>query len=50
MRAVRALCDRVIVLNSGREIAAGAPQETLARPEVVEIYLGAASARVEQLT
>lgn len=50
VRAVRALCDRVIVLNSGREIAAGAPQETLARPEVVEIYLGAASARVEQLT
>lgn len=43
VRAVRELCDRVIVLNSGREIATGTPQEALARPEVVEIYLGAAS-------
>lgn len=40
VRAVRALCDRVIVLNSGRHVADGAPDEALGRPEVIEVYLG----------
>lgn len=38
--AVRSLCDRVIVLNSGRRIAEGRPDEALARPDVIEVYLG----------
>ena len=42
IRAARALCDRVVVLNSGRKIAEGAPSAALEHPEVVEVYLGAA--------
>ena len=41
--AVRALCSRVIVLNTGRLIAEGDPEDVLSRREVVEVYLGAAS-------
>ncbi|HLE60824.1 MAG TPA: ABC transporter ATP-binding protein [Thermoanaerobaculaceae bacterium] len=41
--AVRALCTRVIVLNTGRLIAEGDPEDVLTRREVVEVYLGAAS-------
>ncbi|MDQ7843399.1 MAG: ATP-binding cassette domain-containing protein, partial [Armatimonadota bacterium] len=44
VRAVRVLCDRVLVLNSGRTIAAGTPQEALARPEVIQVYLGTSPA------
>ena len=42
VRAVRALCDRVIVLNSGKKIAEGAPAEALEHAAVVEVYLGRA--------
>ncbi|MGH2399432.1 MAG: ABC transporter ATP-binding protein, partial [bacterium] len=45
VRAVRALCDRVVVLNSGRTVVEGAPGEALSRPEVIEVYLGTRSAR-----
>jgi branched-chain amino acid transport system ATP-binding protein len=38
--AARSLCDRLLVLNSGRRIAEGRPDEALARPEVIEVYLG----------
>lgn len=38
--AVRAFCGRLIVLNSGRLIAEGHPDDALAQPEVVEVYLG----------
>jgi ABC-type branched-subunit amino acid transport system ATPase component len=44
VHAVRALCDRVIVLNSGQKIAEGFPHEVLARPDVIQIYLGRSSA------
>lgn len=44
VHAVRALCDRVVVLNSGRRIAEGRPDDALARPEVIEVYLGSTSA------
>lgn len=44
VRAVLALCGRVVVLNSGRRIAEGRPDEALARPDVVEVYLGKGSA------
>ena len=40
MEAVMQLSDRVIVLNSGRKIVEGAPQEVVANPEVIRAYLG----------
>jgi branched-chain amino acid transport system permease protein len=44
MRAVLELCDRVVVLNEGTVIAAGAPQEAMRAERVVEVYLGKAAA------
>ena len=40
MKAVQSLCDRLLVLHHGQEIAEGRPQEVLADPRVVEAYLG----------
>jgi branched-chain amino acid transport system permease protein len=42
MRAVMELTDRVVVLTSGRTIAAGRPAEVMRQPDVVSAYLGAA--------
>lgn len=42
--AVRALCGRLLVLNSGRLIAEGRPDDALAQPAVVEVYLGTRAA------
>ena len=44
MRAVVALADRVAVLDQGRLLALGAPQETMQDPRVVDVYLGVAHA------
>ena len=44
MRAVVALADRVAVLDQGRLLALGDPQETMRNPEVIGVYLGAAHA------
>jgi branched-chain amino acid transport system permease protein len=44
MRAVLELCDRLVVLNYGVVIAAGAPREVVRNPEVVSAYLGAGHA------
>ncbi|RTQ35544.1 branched-chain amino acid ABC transporter ATP-binding protein/permease [Variovorax gossypii] len=40
MRAVMALCDRIVVFNRGEVLAEGAPQDVMQRPEVVSAYLG----------
>jgi branched-chain amino acid transport system permease protein len=40
MRAVMALCDRIIVFEQGRVLAHGEPDEVMQRPEVVAAYLG----------
>ena len=40
MRLVNAVADRVTVLDAGRVIAAGRPDEVRASPEVQRAYLG----------
>jgi branched-chain amino acid transport system permease protein len=37
---VRAACDALVVMDFGRVIAAGLPDEVLADPAVVEAYVG----------
>lgn len=40
MELIRHLCDNVIVMDSGRLLAQGQPEEVLRKKEVVEAYLG----------
>ncbi|MCD6680003.1 MAG: ABC transporter ATP-binding protein [Burkholderiaceae bacterium] len=40
MKAIRSLCDRLLVLHHGEKIAEGATEEVLRDPRVVEAYLG----------
>jgi ABC-type branched-subunit amino acid transport system ATPase component len=41
MEAIRALCDRVYVMNAGEGIAEGRPDAVLSDPRVMRAYLGA---------
>ena len=40
MKAVMGLAERVVVLDFGRVLAEGTPDEVMRHPSVVEAYLG----------
>jgi branched-chain amino acid transport system ATP-binding protein len=40
MKAILAVCDRVLVLHQGQILTTGDPREVLADPRVIEAYLG----------
>ncbi len=40
MHVIMGLCDRILCINYGQEIAMGAPEEVANNPQVIEAYLG----------
>jgi branched-chain amino acid transport system ATP-binding protein len=50
MRFITGLCDRVVVVHQGQELAQGRPDVVLADPAVVQAYLGASHGRRRQRT
>ena len=40
MRVVMGVCDRVVVIGSGLQVAEGVPSKVANDPEVIRIYLG----------
>jgi branched-chain amino acid transport system ATP-binding protein len=48
MRFISGLCDRIVVMHHGSELALGTPEEVFANRTVIEAYLGSVPTRVEQ--
>ena len=40
LKAIMNVCDRVVVINYGKKIAEGAPEQVVENPEVIAAYLG----------
>jgi branched-chain amino acid transport system ATP-binding protein len=40
MKAVMSICDRIVVLHHGRQLASGSPAEIRSNPAVISAYLG----------
>lgn len=40
LKLIMRLCDRIVVLNKGQQIAMGTPDEIRANPAVIEAYIG----------
>ena len=40
MAVIMSLCDHIVVINNGENIASGNPQEISVNPSVMEAYLG----------
>lgn len=47
MRALMALSDRVLIMNHGKELFEGTPDEVVRNEEVVEVYLGRKEGRLD---
>ncbi len=39
IRAVRSICDWLVVMDEGKKIAEGIPDEVLRKEEIIEAYL-----------